>query len=126
MGETVFEVSGLSVDLVREETRSILHDVSFSLVRQGILWTPPLDAGLLPGITREFVFEIGRAIEIEVREAALRDDDLYAADEAFLTGTTREVVPVVMVDSRSIRDGRPGPVTLRLLTEFRRAARSLS
>ena len=96
------------------------------VVKGGVALTPPLDAGLLPGITREFVFEIGRAIEIEVREAALRDDDLYAADEAFLTGTTREVVPVVMVDSRSIGDGRPGPVTLRLLTEFRRAARSLS
>ena len=48
------------------------------------------------------------------------------ASGSFLTGTTREVVPVVMVDSRSIGDGRPGPVTLRLLTEFRRAARSLS
>jgi len=96
------------------------------VVKGGVALTPPLDAGLLPGITREFVFEIGRAIEVEVREAALRDDDLYAADEAFLTGTTREVVPVVTVDSRSIGDGRPGPVTLKLLEEFRRAARSHS
>src|SRR6185436_20179458 len=64
------------------------------VVKGGVALTPPLDAGILPGTTREFVFEIGRAIEIEVREAVLRDDDLYAADEAFLTGTTREVVPV--------------------------------
>ena len=86
--------------------------------------TPPLDAGLLPGITREFVFEIGRAGGIEVREAVLRDDDLYGADEAFLTSTTREAVPIVTVDDRTIGTGKPGPVTMKLLEAFRTAARS--
>ena len=85
---------------------------------------PPLDAGLLPGITREFIFEIGNANGISVREAVLRDDDLYGADEAFLTSTTREAVPVVTVDDRAVGNGTPGPVTLKLLEEFRRAARS--
>ncbi|HVG54828.1 MAG TPA: aminotransferase class IV [Vicinamibacterales bacterium] len=94
------------------------------VVKDGRVLTPPLDAGLLPGITREFVFEIGRAGGIEVREAVLRDDDLYGADEAFLTSTTREAVPIVTVDDRTIGTGKPGPVTMKLLEAFRTAARS--
>ena len=93
-------------------------------MKDGVALTPPLDAGLLPGITREFIFEMGRANGIEVREALLRDADLYGADEAFLTGTTREAVPIVTVDDRTIGSGSPGPVTLALLDAFRRAARS--
>jgi branched-chain amino acid aminotransferase len=92
------------------------------VVRGGVALTPPLEAGLLPGITREFIFEIGRDIGIEIREAVLYDEDLYAADEAFLTSTTREAVPIVAVDDRTIGTGRPGPVTLKLLEAFREAA----
>jgi branched-chain amino acid aminotransferase len=92
------------------------------VVRGGVALTPPLEAGLLPGITREFIFEIGRDIGIEIREAVLYDEDLYAADEAFLTSTTREAVPIVTVDDRTIGTGRPGPVTLKLLEAFREAA----
>src|SRR5688500_6287054 len=93
------------------------------IVKDGVALTPPLDAGLLPGITREFIFEIGKEIGVEVREAALRDDDLYGAEEAFLTSTTREAGPSVTVDERRIGTGRPGPVTLARLTAVRRAAR---
>ena len=89
------------------------------IVRDGVVLTPPLDAGLLPGITREYVFEIGPRAGIEVREATLRDADLYAADEAFLTGTTREIVPITRVDDRVVGPGVPGPVTRSLLTAFR-------
>jgi branched-chain amino acid aminotransferase len=92
------------------------------VVRGGAALTPPLDAGLLPGITREFLFELGPTLGIDVREATLRDDDLYDADEAFLTGTTREIVPITTVDNRTIGDGTPGRVTLTLLEGFRRAA----
>ena len=92
------------------------------VVTGGVVLTPPLDAGLLPGITREWIFEIGAATGVEVREAVLRDDDLYGADEAFLTSTTREAVPIVTVGERTIGSGRPGPVTLKLLEAFRRAA----
>ena len=93
------------------------------IVKDGVAMTPPLDAGLLPGITREFMFEIGATIGVTVREAVLDDDDLYGADEAFLTSTTREAVPIVTVDEQPIGTGRPGPVTLKLLEAFRRAAR---
>src|SRR4029077_8234323 len=78
------------------------------IVKDGAALTPPLDAGLLPGITREFLFEVGAEAGIPVREAVLRDADLFGADEAFLTSTTREVVPIVTVDGRSIGSGSPG------------------
>ena len=94
------------------------------VVKGGRVLTPPLDAGILPGITREFIFEIGHAARLDVREAVLRDEDLYGADEAFLTSTTREAVPIVTVDGRTLGTGKPGPVTLKLLDEFRRAAKS--
>jgi branched-chain amino acid aminotransferase len=93
------------------------------IVRQGVALTPPLDAGILPGITRELIFEIGKDIGVDVRESVLRDDDLYSADEAFLTSTTREAVPIVTVDDKTIGGGRPGAITLRLLNAFRQAAR---
>jgi branched-chain amino acid aminotransferase len=93
------------------------------VVKNGEALTPPLDAGLLAGITREFVFEVGEDIGIKVREQTLKDDDLFSADEAFLTSTTRELVPIVHVDKRTIGDGKPGPVTKTLLQAFRRKAR---
>lgn len=95
------------------------------VVKNGAALTPPVDAGLLPGIRREFMFEVGRDLGVDVREQVLRDEDLFAADEAFLTGTTREVVPIVAVDDRTIGDGRPGPITRKLLDGFRRRARAM-
>jgi branched-chain amino acid aminotransferase len=93
------------------------------IVRHGEALTPPIDAGVLAGITREYLFEIGAAIGVAMREAVLHDGDLFAADEAFLTSSTREVVPIVRVDDRTIGTGRPGAVTHKLLDAFRRAAR---
>jgi branched-chain amino acid aminotransferase len=96
------------------------------IVKDGAALTPPLDAGLLPGITREFVFEIGADAGIPVHEAVLHDADLLGADEAFLTSSTRELVPIVQVDDRRIATGRPGPVTLALLARFRVRAEELT
>jgi branched-chain amino acid aminotransferase len=90
------------------------------IVKGGAALTPPLDAGLLPGITREFVFDVGTDVSVDVREQALRDTDLFGADEAFLTSTTRELVPIVTVGDRRIGNGHPGPVTRRLLDGLRR------
>jgi branched-chain amino acid aminotransferase len=96
------------------------------VVKGGIAFTPPLDAGLLPGITREFVFALGKRVSVNVVEATLRDDDLLGADEAFLTGTTREIVPIVSVDGTKIGIGVPGPITLALLSAFRLEAHGRS
>ena len=95
---------------------------NFFMVRGGVLLTPPSEAGLLEGITREFLFELARAAGREVREETLRPADLPTADEAFITGTTRELSPVVKIDATTIGSGRPGPVTLDLLRRFREHA----
>ena len=92
------------------------------IVKNGVAMTPPLDAGLLPGITREFLFDVGKQIGVAVREQVMRDDDLFGADEAFLTSTTREAVPIVTVNNRTIGKGTPGPVTWQLLNAFRSLA----
>ena len=84
------------------------------VVKAGVALTPPLDAGLLPGITRAFLFEVGRDVNIPVREAVLRDEDLLGADEVFFTSTTRGVVPATRVDDHVIGTGAPGPVTRAL------------
>ena len=95
------------------------------IVKNGAALTPPLECGLLPGITREYVIELARDLGFDVREQVLRDDDLFDADEAFLTSTTREVLPIVGVDERVIGTGKPGRVTQKLLSAFRaRAAAS--
>ena len=92
------------------------------IVRNGAALTPPLTSGLLPGTRRDFIFDVGRDVGVEVREEVLRDEDLFSADEAFLTSTTREAVPIVTVDDRTIGNGKPGPVTKKLLEGFRRRA----
>lgn len=92
------------------------------IVSKGIVKTPPLDAGLLAGITRAFTMEVGTAAGLRCGEAVLRDQDLFSADEAFFTSTTKEIVPIVQVDDRQIGDGLVGPVTKQLLAEYRRAA----
>ncbi len=89
------------------------------VVRDGTVLTPPLAAGLLPGTRREFLFDLGRDLGVPVREATLRDDDLFESDEAFLSATTRELVPIVRVDDRTVGSGTPGPVTMSLLAAFR-------
>jgi branched-chain amino acid aminotransferase len=96
------------------------------IVNAGEVLTPPLDAGLLPGITREFVLEIGKNTGVPVREAVLHDADLFGADEAFLTSSTRELVPIVQLDDRRVGNGAPGPVTRSLLESFRSRAQELT
>src|SRR6476659_7614685 len=93
------------------------------IVKDGAALTPPLDAGLLPGITREFLFEIGAEAGIPVREAVLRDDDMLNADEVFFTSTTRGVVPATKVDAHVIGSGMPGPVTNALRSAYMAKAR---
>lgn len=95
---------------------------NFFIVKHGEVLTPPLSAGLLAGVTRDFIFELGRDIDVPVGEAVLHDEELFAADEGFITSTTREVLPFTRVNERVIGDGRPGPVSKRLLEAFRKRA----
>ena len=91
-------------------------------VRGGVLETPPLGAGILAGVTRALVVGIARDLGIPVQERPLPLSALEGADEAFLTSTVREVLPVVRVGDRAIGRGEPGPVTGRLHAAFRERA----
>src|SRR5215831_12579650 len=93
------------------------------VVKRGVLLTPPVDAGILEGVSRAAVIELARADNIPVRETALLRHDVYAADECFLTGTAAEVVPIIKCDKRVIGTGRPGPVTRLLHERFHQLAR---
>jgi branched-chain amino acid aminotransferase len=89
------------------------------VVHGGRVITPPVSEGLLPGITRAFVLELCGSLGVPCAEEVLDDDDLAGADEAFLTSTTREIVPIVAVDRAPIGNGRPGPVVRQLLEAYR-------
>jgi len=93
------------------------------VVRGGIVQTPPLEAGCLDGITRQEVFDICRAQGRRAEETDLRLEDLFSADECFLTGTAAEVIAVTHIDGKLIADGRPGPVTETIRTEYLRRTR---
>lgn len=88
------------------------------ILKNGVLKTPSTDAGILEGITRNAVLRLAREAGIPTQETTLIRHDLYVADEMFLTGTAAEVVPVVSLDGRLIGDGKPGPITRRLLELF--------
>jgi len=91
-------------------------------VREGALVTPPLAARILEGVTRALVLGLAREAGLEVRERPLSLRALEEADEAFLTSTVREVLPLVRVAERTVGEGRPGPVTRRLHAAFRARA----
>ena len=86
----------------------------------GVLKTPDLMNGALPGITRATVLELGAEMGMPTEEGNYGLHDLYNADEVFLTGTGAEIMPVIAVDGRSVGTGKPGPVTQRLLEGFRK------
>jgi len=90
------------------------------IMRNGILKTPRLTEGVLPGVTRGAVLELGTEAGLETKETVLGLHDLYNAEECFLTGTGAEIVPVVSVDGRQVGDGKPGPITLDLSERFRK------
>jgi branched-chain amino acid aminotransferase len=92
------------------------------IVKGGAALTPPLGAGILPGVTRQLLLEIGPGVGVPVREETLRVPDLLAADEAFITSTLKEATPVRAIDGKPVGGGRPGPVTLRLLKAYREYA----
>jgi branched-chain amino acid aminotransferase len=88
------------------------------IVKGGELFTPPLSAGALYGITRQTLIDLAREMGHPVSDPDLTRYDLFNADECFLTGTGAEIVPVVKIDGRSIGTGKPGPVTRRLVMEY--------
>jgi len=99
---------------------------NFFLVRGGAVLTPKSEAGLLEGITRAFLFELGRELGLDVREETLYPKDLETADEMFITSTTRELSPVVNVDGRVVGSGKPGPITKQLTERSQQRAQKMT
>ena len=93
------------------------------IIRDGKVYTPPTESGILEGITRNCVIQLARQAGYEVRETTLVRHDIYVADECFLTGTAAEVIPATSLDGRLIGTGKPGPVTRDLLERFRKLTR---
>jgi branched-chain amino acid aminotransferase len=93
------------------------------VIKHGQIFTPPITAGALRGITRSIVFEIGAELGVKVFETDITRHDIFVADECLLTGTAAEIVPVVKADGRLIGNGKPGPITTRIIARFREMTR---
>src|SRR5438093_778887 len=93
------------------------------IVKHGQIFTPPVASVALRGITRSVVFEIAAELGVKARDTDITRHDVFVADECFLTGTAAEIVPVVKADGRSIGNGKPGPVTARIIARFRQVTR---
>jgi branched-chain amino acid aminotransferase len=89
------------------------------IVKENQVLTPPLTAGALYGITRRVVLDLARELGLQTAEPNLTRYDLFNAEECFLTGTGAELVPVVRIDGRVIGTGKPGPITQRLVSQYR-------
>jgi len=94
------------------------------IIKGGQLFTPPLSAGALYGITRSVVMELAREMGVTVSEPNLTRYDLFNADECFLTGTGAEIIPVVKIDGRVIGSGKPGPITKTLVQKYKTLTQS--
>lgn len=94
------------------------------VVKRGEVFTPPISAGGLRGITRGVIFEIAADLQIKIKEPELTRYDVYTADECFLTGTAAEIIPMVKLDSRPIGTGLPGELTAKFLDKFHELTQS--
>jgi branched-chain amino acid aminotransferase len=93
------------------------------IIKHGQGFTPPITAGALRGITRSVVFDIAAEFGIKIAEADITRHDVFIADECFLTGTAAEVIPVIKADGRVIGEGKPGPISTRMIARFREITR---
>jgi branched-chain amino acid aminotransferase len=91
------------------------------IIKDGEISTPPISSGILHGITRQFVIEeVTPALGIAVQERTIQLDEVFVADEVFLTGTAAEVIGVSHIGDDVVGEGKVGPITLKLEKEFRR------
>lgn len=93
------------------------------VIKHGQVFTPPIAAGALRGITRGVAFEIAEELGIKITETDITRHDIFVADECFLTGTAAEVIPVVKADGRLIGNGKPGPISTKMIARFRQITR---
>lgn len=106
--------------------KGLLAEASMSnvfLVTDGILRTPGEESGILPGITRETILELASQLGINTLEHDIRRDELLQAQEAFLTNSLIEVMPLIEIEGKPVASGRPGPLTNRLMVAYKELVR---
>ena len=116
--------SGFDDAILCNEEGHVTEGTTFNVgyIRRGIIATPPLDIGILDGITRRRLFDVARRLELPIREVRFPRERLNEADEAFLCSTIKEVFPITRIDDHKIGDGKPGPLTRKLQQAFRESA----
>lgn len=126
MAKMEANVAGADEALMLDHTGHVAEGTGQNVfvVKNRVVRTPPVYAGILAGVTRAVVIELARAAGCEVKEEMLNRFDIYTADEAFLTGTASEVAPIRSYDGRTIGGGSAGPVTRDLMTRFQSYART--
>ena len=98
---------------------------NFFFVSEGRIMTPSLDCGILSGITREIIIQLAKESGFLVEEGEWYPDELAKADEAFITGTVRRVMPVTSLDGKLVGNGKPGPVTMKIIRLYEGLLKSL-
>jgi branched-chain amino acid aminotransferase len=93
------------------------------IIKDGLIQTPPTEAGILEGLTRNHVIQLAQDAGHQVLESVMVRDDIYTAQECFLTGTAAEVIAVISLDGHTIGNGSPGPITRDLMARFRQLTR---
>ena len=120
LGKIEANIAGFDEAICLDKNGYVSEGVGENLfiVKNGKLITPPSSTGLLVGITREVIMKLAEKLGYTVVERNITPTDLFSADEAFLTGTAAEITPIAEVNMRIIGNGRPGPLTCRLMDEF--------
>lgn len=125
LGKIEANIAGFDEAICLDKNGHISEGVAENLfiVQNGKIITPPTSTGALVGITRDVVMKSAKKLGYTAVESTITPTDLFTADEAFFTGTAAEIVPIVDVNKRRIGDGKPGPVTRRLMQEFEKLVR---
>jgi branched-chain amino acid aminotransferase len=125
LGKIEANVAGFDEAICLDKNGHISEGVAENLfiVENGKIITPPTSTGALVGITRNIVMKLAEKLGYKAIERTITPTDLFTTDEAFFTGTAAEIIPIVEVNKRMIGDGKPGPITRRLMQEFEKFTR---
>ena len=125
LGKIEANVAGFDEAICLDKNGHISEGIAENIfiVKNGKIITPPTSTGALVGITRDVIMKLAEKLGYKAVEANITPTDLFTADEAFFTGTAAEVVPIVEVNKRKIGEGKPGPITKRLMQEFEKVVR---
>ena len=121
-------ISGVDEAICLDKNGFVCEGVAENIfiVRNGRIFTPPSYTGALPGITAEEIAKLARKLGYEVKDKNITPYELFNAEEVFFTGTAAEIVPVREINKRTISNGKPGPITKRLMEEFAKLVRDQS